>query len=166
LLFFQYNFILLFAKQNYSSILVLQYKYFQFWDIMKNLINLSEAFNIGLHAVVMLAADKESKYPVKSLASKINSSEAHLSKVMQRFSKSGVVSSVSGPNGGFFLTVDPNDITILEIFEIIDGKFPSSTCLLDFKTCTRCKCIMGELVTKVNRDVFEYFSKTKLIDIV
>jgi Rrf2 family protein len=133
---------------------------------MKNIINLSEAFNIGLHAMVMLAADTEKKYSVKTLAKEINSSEAHLSKVMQRFSRSDVVSSVSGPNGGFSIIIDPAKITILEIYEIIDGKFPTCTCLLNFKTCARHKCIMGELVNKVNKDVFEYFSKTKLIDII
>ena len=133
---------------------------------MKNILNFSEAFNIGLHAIAILGATDEKKIPVRELAKIICASDSHLSKVMQRLSKANLVSSINGPNGGFYIVKPPDSIRIIDIYEAIEGKFPVSNCMFLKKICKKKDCPMSKLIGDVNSRVFNYFSNTKLSELI
>jgi Rrf2 family protein len=128
---------------------------------MTNMLKISEAASLALHTTVMLAADPDNLYSTNELASAIHASKAHLSKVLQRLEKSDIVKSTRGPNGGFKLTKSGNDITLLEVYEAIDGKLYPSNCLLSECICNG-DCIMGKLLGDLNNQVRDYLIKTKL----
>lgn len=128
---------------------------------MTNMLKISEAASLALHTTVMLAADPDNLYSTNELASAIHASKAHLSKVLQRLEKSDIVKSTRGPNGGFKLTKSGNDITLLEVYEAIDGKLYPSNCLLNECICNG-DCIMGKLLGDLNNQVRDYLIKTKL----
>lgn len=128
---------------------------------MTKVVNITEAASIGLHAMVLMAqTDKLLKVP--DIAKKSGASKNHLSKVMQRLVKDGLVKSVRGPSGGFTLQKDANEITLLDIYQSIEGKIEKTGCPLDKQVCPFNKCIMGNLVTKMTRDFSEYFSSQTL----
>lgn len=104
---------------------------------MKNILNFSEAFNIGLHAMAILGTSNEKKVTVKDLAKTICASDNHLSKVMQRLSKASLVSSINGPNGGFYIIKPLDGIKIIDIYEAIEGKLPVSNCMFLKKICKK-----------------------------
>jgi len=128
---------------------------------MTNMLKISEAASLALHTTVMLAADPDNLYSTNLLASAIHVSKAHLSKVLQRLEKSDIVKSTRGPNGGFKLTKSGNDITLLEVYEAIDGKLSPSNCLFNECICNG-DCIMGKLLGDLNNQVRDYLIKTKL----
>ena len=128
---------------------------------MTNMLKISEAASLALHTTVMLAADPDNLYSTNKLASALHASKAHLSKVLQRLEKSDIVKSTRGPNGGFKLTKSGNDITLLEVYEAIDGKLSPSNCLLNECICNG-DCIMGKLLGDLNNQVRDYLIKTKL----
>ncbi|HNW25992.1 MAG TPA: Rrf2 family transcriptional regulator [Candidatus Gastranaerophilaceae bacterium] len=130
-----------------------------------SVIKISEAASLGLHAMIILAQNPKKLVSVKEISDLLEVSANHLSKVMQRLTKIGFINSVKGYNGGFKLIKAPEKITFLEIYELFDGKLPTSSCLL---TTHKCKgnCILGDLVTSVNKQVKEKFEKTKLSDFV
>ena len=128
---------------------------------MTNMLKISEAASLALHTTVMLAADPDNLYSTNDLASALHASKAHLSKVLQRLEKSDIVKSTRGPNGGFKLTKSGNDITLLEVYEAIDGKLSPSNCLLNECICNG-DCIMGKLLGYLNNQVRDYLMKTKL----
>lgn len=133
---------------------------------MRNILNFSEAFNIGLHAMVILGASDEKKIPVKKLARAICASDNHLSKVMQRLSKAKLVSSINGPNGGFYITQTPDSIRIIDIYQAIEGKLFLSNCMFLKKICNKKNCPIGNLIGDVSNTISNYFSNTKLSEII
>ena len=129
---------------------------------MTSALKISEATSLAIHAMALLSAEPEKRHPARELAEILCVSEAHLAKVMQRLAKQGLVDSVRGPGGGFRVIADVDDITLLEIFEAIEGPFEPSNCLLGGVLCRGRKCVFGELIKTVNEKVLAYLSETRL----
>ena len=129
---------------------------------MSNILKISDAASLALHSMVILAESNGTLVTAKKVAKDLLISEAHLSKVMQRLVKAGLVSSVRGPGGGFKLAKSAEEITLLVVYEIIDGALGSDDCLLHMKTCPRDECIMGSVISEVNGLIKEYLQKTNL----
>lgn len=132
---------------------------------MGNILRISEAASIALHAMLILAAKQLTFYSVKEIAARLNVSENHLSKVLQRLVKAGLVVSVKGNKGGFKIAKDPQYLFLLDVYEAIDGKFQPSTCLLNRTPCEN-NCIMGDLMASINDQVKQFFTKTNLLEFI
>jgi len=132
---------------------------------MSNILKISEAASIALHAMIILTQKKNELVSVKDIANQLDISGNHLSKVMQRLVKAELVVSIKGNKGGFKLAKDPDTINFLEIYEAIDGKYKPSTCLLNKPSCVH-SCIMGDLTGSINKQVEDFFKKTKLTDFI
>lgn len=130
-----------------------------------NVLRISEAASLALHTVVMLAARPDRPVSTPEIASVFRVSEAHLAKVLQRLSRAGLVRSVRGPKGGFFLEREADELTLLDVYEAIEGPLPSSECLLGSPICGGEKCILGELLGSLNREVRDYLAGTTLSDL-
>lgn len=129
---------------------------------MSSLLKMSEACSLALHAMVFMAANPAKTYSTHEIAEKLQASEAHLSKVMQRLAKADLVNSERGPKGGFTLTAAPEAITLMNIFEVIEGPMPNSHCLAGQPVCGRMNCIMGDILNNVNNELRKYLSETSL----
>jgi len=132
---------------------------------MSSILKISEAASIALHAMIILAKQQDKLVSVKDIANQLDISGNHLSKVLQRLVKAGLVLSIKGNKGGFKLAKNPETINFLEIYEAIDGKFTHSTCLLNKQACPQ-DCIMGDLICSINNQVEEFFQKTKLMEFI
>lgn len=130
-----------------------------------SIIKISEAASIALHAMIQLVQNQDKLLSVKEIAAKIEVSVNHLSKVMQRLNKAGYIDSIKGFNGGFRLSVAPEDVTFLDIYELFDGRIKNTECILATRECGD-KCIFDNLVSSVSQQVKEKFEKTKLSDFV
>lgn len=130
-----------------------------------NILKISEAASIALHAMIELAQNQDKLISVKEISAKFDVSANHLSKVMQRLNKAGLIDSIKGFNGGFKISVKPEDVTFLEIYELFDGKLRSTNCILQKHECGD-KCIFGDLILSINNQVKERFERTKLSDFV
>lgn len=60
-----------------------------------------------------------------------------LSKIFQNLARVGIVSSSRGTGGGFTLTKDPRDITLLDVIEAIEGPISLNVCLTNGQACER-----------------------------
>ncbi len=129
-----------------------------------NLVNLSEATSLALHSLVLIAKKQPLRMNVKVLAEKLNASQAHLAKVFQKLSKAGLVKSVRGPAGGFELNKPADQITFIEIYEIIEGKIVLGKCPLGKSQCPFQKCIFSPELNKISANLYEIFKKMKLSD--
>lgn len=58
-------------------------------------------------------------------------------KILQKLSKAGLVRSNRGVNGGYLLTRDPGDITLLDVYEAASGPLALNVCVVNKKTCSR-----------------------------
>ena len=129
---------------------------------MGHILKFSDAATIALHTMVMLAYKANELVCTHDIASAFNISEAHLSKVLQRLSKTGWIHPVRGPKGGFKLTTSPEKISLLEIYELFDGKMSVDQCLLDSYICGGKNCILGKLLHQINEQAKKYLEETTL----
>jgi Rrf2 family protein len=133
--------------------------------LMKGILRLSEAASMAYHALAILAGTSEERYFTAGEISRvISGSEAHLAKVMRRLVRAGLVYSTRGPGGGFKIAKPADEISLLDIYEAVEGKFLLGDCLMDEPCCEDNDCIMGSLIRSVNLEVLEYFRSRKLSD--
>jgi len=132
---------------------------------MSSALNISEAASLALHAVVFLASNSDQPESTRDIASVLGVSEAHLSKVLQRLTRAGLVRSTRGPRGGFTLTRPSEEMTLLEVYEAMDGALTQSQCLLGKPICGEAGCILGGLTTSINQQVSDYLTQTKVFEL-
>jgi len=132
---------------------------------MSDVFKISEAASLALHGMSYLGANSGRPVPISEISSALKASQAHLSKVFQRMAREGLVKSMRGPCGGFVLGKRPDRITLLEIYEAIEGPLSKSTCLLEAPVCRGKECILGDLLKKINKEVREHLSKTRLSEL-
>ena len=84
------------------------------------------------YAVVTLSAMAESEGELLSatqLAEKTSLPEPTVSKVLKLLAKGRIITSVRGARGGYNLAELPEDITILDIIEAIEGPVALTACI-------------------------------------
>ncbi|MBP7211266.1 Rrf2 family transcriptional regulator [bacterium] len=131
----------------------------------RNILKISDAASIAIHAMVLLAQNKDQILSLKEISQKFGVSANHLSKIMQRLHKAGLILSIKGRNGGFKLINEPNEINFMQIYEIFDGTLTENNCLLTHVGC-KSNCIFGDLINSINAQVKEKFNKTFLSEFV
>ena len=132
---------------------------------MSNLLKVSEAASLGLHIMALLAAEPKKLLCVREAAAALSVSEAHLAKVMQRLARAGFVESFRGPRGGFLLARAPSEVTLLEVYEAIEGPIVVRDCLFSTRLCDGERCIFGGMLTSVDVQVKQYLAGTRLSEI-
>jgi len=134
---------------------------------MDTILRISDAANLAIHAMAHIARSRGSmNHSVGEIATEQGVSEAHLSKVMQRLVKVGLLTSRRGPGGGFLLGREPEKISLLEILEAMDGPMSDCKCLLGRKRCLFGGCALGALLTHVNHQVRVFMSSRNLTDLM
>lgn len=128
---------------------------------MSKIVALSEAASIALHAVVCIAQSPD-RMNVIEIAERIGSSKHHVAKVMQRLVKEGMISSNRGPSGGFILKVDPKEVTLLQIYEAIEGKVEVHRCAADKEICPFGKCLLNNVSAHLTQEFIRYMEGQKL----
>lgn len=132
---------------------------------MSNILKISEAASLALHSTVLLASNVGKLMPTKEIASELHVSEAHLSKVLQRLSRMGIVKAVRGPKGGFTLGKPASEISLIHVYESIEGPLVIEKCLFDIPVCGMEKCILGGFLAVIERQFRDYLVKTKLSEL-
>ncbi|KAF5058067.1 HTH-type transcriptional repressor NsrR [anaerobic digester metagenome] len=132
---------------------------------MSKVITISEAASIAIHSMVLVAGAND-YLNVTQIAERMGSSRHHVAKILQRLVKEGYLRSNRGPAGGFTLNKPAGDVSLLEIYETIEGKLSETSCPLDHPVCPFDKCLMGNIVTKMAREFRKYMEEQKLSDYI
>ncbi|MBU2555003.1 MAG: Rrf2 family transcriptional regulator [Bacteroidetes bacterium] len=128
---------------------------------MAKIVNITEAVSIALHSMVLVAKAKGKQMNATIIADVTGSSRYHVSKVLQKLVRDGFLTSQRGPAGGFELVKKPEEITLLEIFESIEGKIVVSKCPLN-KACPFGECIFEDLTMRMTRQFRDYLNDHSL----
>lgn len=128
---------------------------------MKSILNISEAYSLALHAMAMIASNGQTaSVTAHGIASKLGVSETHLSKVLQRLTRAGLLRSSRGPGGGFSLNRQASEITLLDIYESVEGPLRLDNCLIGTHICGGKSCVFDDLIDKVNGQFKDYLEQT------
>ncbi|MEA3222643.1 MAG: Rrf2 family transcriptional regulator [Thermodesulfobacteriota bacterium] len=130
-----------------------------------SILKISEATSLAIHAMAILSSDPKRSFCVKEIATELDISEAHLSKVLQRLSKAGYVSSARGPRGGFAVCKRADKTTLLDLYELIEGPLELGGCLFDIPRCSEGKCVVSEFFEDINRHIRDFLTRARLSDL-
>jgi Rrf2 family protein len=132
---------------------------------MSKLLNISEATSIAIHSMALIAYE-DKQLNANEIAKRTSFSKNHLSKVLQTLVKQGYLKSVRGPRGGFTLRVKPKDISLLEVFEVFEGKILNDYCFGHLKNCPFENCIFGDIVDDVTVQFKQAFANRTIGDVI
>lgn len=72
--------------------------------------------------ILLLIGVNESHIKSHELSEKLNISDSYLKKITRQLVVAGFIESRASKRGGFLLKKELNDITLFDIFEVIEGK--------------------------------------------
>ncbi len=97
----------------------------------------SKKCEIGLQSVLFLSTLGENEtVNAQAVSRRVKQPKEFVSKVLQILTKSGIVGSHKGKNGGFFLAKPSKEIRLIEIVLAIDGNSIFNNCVLGFPGCS------------------------------
>jgi Rrf2 family protein len=132
---------------------------------MSNVLKMSNAVAMAIHAMVLLADRPGQLMSTHEIAVILDVSEAHLSKVLQRLTKSNLLVATRGPKGGFGLAPGMEEASLLQVYEVVEGPLASDSCILSSPICGGKHCVFGDLLVRLNREVRDYLGNTRLKDV-
>lgn len=131
---------------------------------MAKVLNITEAVTIALHSMIIIANKTGEHINVNVISDAITSSKFHVAKILQKLVKEGYLGSSRGPSGGFYLRIKPKDLTLLEIYESIEGKITIQKCAIDHDVCPFETCVFDDLTLKMTRDFVDFLKSRTLAD--
>ncbi len=130
---------------------------------MSQLLRISEAASIAMHALILLAEKQGDLLSNSRIAEAFNISANHSSKVLQRLMKSGFIGAVRGPGGGYYLTVDPAEVSLLDVYRAVDGQPDTCTCLFGRgKHCSLDTCLFSEMISDAEKLIQKHLGSVTL----
>jgi Rrf2 family protein len=129
---------------------------------------LSSTCKTAIKAVIYLASKFESgeNAGIKEIAEFIDASEHTVGKLLQTLVKQGVVNSVKGPTGGFYISKEQRKQPIINIVEAIDGKQLFKECGLGLSKCSASRpCPIHHDYKEARDKVEKLFSTRKIADL-
>lgn len=99
---------------------------------------LSTRGRYGLHAMYYLANNRDNEpLSLTSIAKMTGLSEHYLEQLLRQLKKAGLIDSVRGAQGGYYLARLPKDISIGEILVTLEEFFGPSECSISEGLCSR-----------------------------
>jgi Rrf2 family protein len=92
-------------------------------------LELTKRTDLAFRSLTAIADSPEHRVNGATLAAGLDITTHYLPHVMAPLTRSGWVTSTSGPRGGYTLVIDLDDITLLELVEAVEGPIDTSGCL-------------------------------------
>ncbi len=114
-------------------------------------------------AVINLSRSINVKKSVREVAKEESISSNFLEKIFSKLKKHGLISSVRGAHGGFFLNRSPKDITVLSILDAIGEDLTPTPCSTD--KCGK-ECDISYFWSMTKEYMVNYYGKITIEDII
>jgi Rrf2 family transcriptional regulator, nitric oxide-sensitive transcriptional repressor len=134
-------------------------------ETMANLLRITEATSLALHTMALLAKHPGVRKSNLDISVTLHASQHTLAKVLNNLAKAGLADAVRGPHGGFMLAQEPKDMTLLQVYEAVEGQLSTAACLLGSPICCGTTCVLGGLVDAVQSQVRDYLAGTTVADL-
>ncbi len=121
---------------------------------------ISQTTEYALRAVVYLAQHPHESWTTRQIAAATRVPAGYLSKVLQGLSRSGLISSQRGRHGGFQLTHEPGELTVLEVVNAVEPIRRITSCPLKLGTHDAGLCPLHKRLDQTIAQVEQSFAQT------
>ncbi|MBI4849347.1 MAG: Rrf2 family transcriptional regulator [Nitrospirae bacterium] len=97
--------------------------------------HITRKVDYAVRCVLFLARNNDRISSVDEISGEMSVPKTFLAKILQRLMKTGIVNSTRGVKGGFQLARGPQEISLLNVVEAIDGAVAMNVCAVDKKMC-------------------------------
>lgn len=128
----------------------------------------STSCDYGLQAMIYIAlkSSEEKKIDLSQISKSQNIPKHFLSKILQKLVKSGLLNSMKGPTGGFYLNKKPDEIVLIDVIAAIDGMEVFNKCGIGFKKCDdNHPCPIHHDYKAVRNTIRELFENKTLLEL-
>jgi Rrf2 family protein len=125
----------------------------------------SKTCEYAIRAVIFIAQKSKDggKVGIKEIAKGIDSPEHFIAKILQDLGRQGLVQSMKGPHGGFFLDKNNLRYSLADVVKAIDGDRLFSGCGLGLKMCSeKMPCPIHDEFKKIRADISAMLENAKL----
>lgn len=100
---------------------------------------------------------------VRELVKDLRVPQPFLRKILQVLDKKGMLRSYKGKGGGFILRARPQDIFLLDLIKIFQGRFSLNECFLKKYACPNTKdCRLRKKIDKIQAYVIKELAKINI----
>lgn len=135
-----------------------------FLFIMSRLVHISEAASLAIHSLALIASSSV-RLNTKKIAEILHVSQNHLAKILQVLTRNEFLESNRGPGGGFILKKNADEVSMLQIYQLIEGKVDCQFCGISEDHCPFITCVFGGKPDKLTNEFVEYLTNTKISDL-
>lgn len=129
----------------------------------------SKTFGYALRGVlfVIMISEEKPKVQLDEIALQLAVPRHFLGKVMKQLVKEGVLSSMKGPFGGFYINEKTMEFTLFNLMEITGEVEEFGTCILRLRNCNAATpCPMHNQVDAMRKKWQHFLSITKIGDLL
>jgi Rrf2 family protein len=121
----------------------------------------------GLRILIDLANHDNGKPRlIRDIAQAQQISEKYISRLVIALRRAGLIRSVRGVNGGFHLAKTPEEITLLEVLEVMEGPVAIVECVAAVKCDRRSRCGVRSIWQQLNDNIRTMMSGITLAEIL
>jgi Rrf2 family protein len=89
-------------------------------------------------------------------------SKKYLEKISRRLQKNGIIETVRGPNGGYRLCENNNNINLYSVYIALEDKVEEGICF-EKQICRTKLCTTSKILTDINQEIATYMQRKSLI---
>lgn len=117
---------------------------------MEKLLKVSEKATVFIHATCYMSLKEQGEFSsVREIADAISAPRVYLSKILQPMVSKGLLLSLRGVRGGFYISAEARKLSLLDLLIAVDGEFDVNSCIFSKPICFNYPCILS----KLNQDI-------------
>ena len=115
---------------------------------------LSPAADLGVRGATVLAEEYGGgPIALQAICDRRELPKEYLVKIFSSLARSGLITPLRGKNGGYTLSRDPKEITLLQVIEAIEGPIALNHCQQTPSQCDRTDCPIRSLWAELQQTV-------------
>jgi len=129
----------------------------------------SKSFGYAVRGILFIAVMQDQKryVQVEEIAATLNIPRHFMGKILKRLAKEDVLVSIKGPSGGFTVSPDTLQMSLLQILSITDTIDAPGRCVLGIKTCTpENPCPLHNKIEGIRQSLYQMLGETTLKELI
>ena len=129
----------------------------------------SKSFGYALRAILYIALSNKQKENIQldEIAEQLALPRHFLGKVMNKLTNEGILNSIKGPHGGFSITEETLQTTLIKIIEITGESEQFDSCVLRLRKCNAANpCPLHAQIESLKNQWYQIVSTTTVDDLI
>lgn len=121
----------------------------------------------ALKAICRIAGSKEGEMSASRLAAELKVPGPFLRKLLQELKAGGFLEARRGRNGGFKLSIPPEEIHLTDVMEAFQGEFKITSCMSGKRPCPHIRaCKLKDEITRIENIIVSEINSVTIVSLM